>query len=416
MSPQVTWNLSDLYQGPDDPKIDADLQSLEQRAEQFAEAFRGRLDTISPREFGGAIQQYEKILRDEQFPGAYAMLLFSADTTPPAHGALLQRVQERSIAIHQHLLFFELEINHIPDERFQQLHADPVVASYHHYLAHIRLERPHQLTEPEERILMEKSITGREAFSRLFDEFITGATFTMTVNGETITLPESELLAKLYDTSREVRAAAAEGLTKGLEERGRTFTFITNTLAYDKAVNDRLRKFGYPEASRHLADEVDTNTVHTMIETCTAHFGTVARYYRMKREILGYDTLYHYDRYAPIFPDEEGVPWDGARQTVEEAYTAFSPEVGDMIRRFFSENWIDAEVRQGKRGGAFCAGIAPDWHPYVLMNFLGKKRDVMTLAHELGHGVHDLLASGQHFLQYTPRWRRRRRPACSARC
>lgn len=401
-TPPVTWDLTDLYAGADDPKIDADLQSLEERAKTFAETYRGRLGTLSPAEFGVALTTYEKILRDEQLPGAYAQLLFAADTLPPAHGALVQKATERGVAIGRHLLFFELELIAIPDEQFAQLLADPVVAGYRHYLEHVRAERPHRLSELEEQILMEKNATGREAFRRLFDETIGAMTFTMTVNGETQTLTESEILSKLHDPAREVRAAAAKGLTHGLQERGRTFAFITNTLAYDKAVNDRLTHFDHPEAARHLADEVDTDTVHTMIDACVAHFDTVARYYRMKREILGYDTLYHYDRYAPILPDEETVSWETARATVESAYADFDPGVGRMIRRFFDERWIDAETRPGKRGGAFCAGIAPDWHPYVLMNFLGKKRDVMTLAHELGHGIHDLLAAEQHFLEYHP--------------
>jgi len=401
-TPPVTWNLSDLYQGVDDPKIDNDLRSLEKRAQAFAETYRGRIGALSPAEFGTALTTYEKIARDEQFPGAYAQLLFAADTLPPAHGALMQKVQERSVAIGRHLLFFELELIAIPDEQFAQLLTDPVTAGYRHYLEHARAERPHRLSEPEEQILMEKSTTGREAFSRLFDETISAMTFTMTVNGETQTMTESEILTKMYDPAREVRAAAAEGVTNGLRERGRTFTFITNTLAYDKAVNDRLTHFDHPEAARHLADEVDTDTVHTMIDACAAHFGTVARYYRLKREILGYDTLYHYDRYAPILPDVETMTWEAARATVEGTYADFTPEAGEMIRRFFDQRWIDAEARPGKRGGAFCAGIAPDWHPYVLMNFLGKKRDVMTLAHELGHGMHDLFAGGQHFLEYYP--------------
>jgi len=401
-TPPVTWNLSDLYQGADDAKIDADLQELEERAGAFAETYRGRIGALNPAEFGAALAAYEKLLRDEQFPGTFAMLLFSGDTRPAEHGALVQKAQERSVAIGRRLLFFELELIAIPDERFAELLTDPTAAGYRHYLEHARAERPHRLTEPEERILLEKSTTGREAFSRLFDEFIGDMTFSLTVDGETQSLTESELLSKLYHPERGVRAAAAESLTKEFKERGRTFTFITNTLAYDKAVNDRLTHFDHAEAARHLSDEVDTGAVHTMIDACVAHFGTVARYYRLKREILGLDKLYHYDRYAPILQDEATVPWEDARRTVEEAYAKFSPQAGEMIRRFFDERWIDAEARPGKRGGAFCAGIAPDWHPYVLLNFLGKKRDVMTLAHELGHGLHDLLAAEQHFLEYYP--------------
>ena len=401
--PGVNWNLNDLYTGVDDPKIDQDLAALEVRAQQFAETQRGRLATLTPAEFGQVLVQYESILRDEQFPGAFAQLLFAADTSQPAHGALMQRVQERGVAIQQqHLLFFELELIELDDPQFDSLLTDPTTAQYRHYLEQARAARPHRLTEPEERILLEKSTTGRDAFSRMFDEIISGATFQFTLDGETIELTESEILTRLYAPRREIRRAAAEGLTAGLEQNSRLYTYITNTLVYDKAVDDRLTHFETPEGARHLSDEVETATVHTMLDTCVAHFDTVARYYTLKRDILGLDKLYHYDRYAPILEDETVVPWEEARATVLDAYTRFSPQAGEMINRFFAERWIDADTRPGKRGGAFCAGIAPDWHPYVLMNYLGKKRDVMTLAHELGHGLHDLLASQQHFMQYYP--------------
>ena len=403
MTPDVTWDLSDLYRGVDDPEIPSDLDTLEVRAGQFAETYRGRVGALSPEEFGVVLTEYEGILHDAQFPGAYAELNFAADTLPAANGALLQMVQERSVAVAQHLIFFELETIAIPDEPFAHLLTDPSVAALRHYLEQTRAARPHRLSEAEERILLEKSTTGRDAFSRLFDESIAVATFKMTVaGGEVVELSESEILSKLSDPERAVRRAAAEGLTAGLRERARLFTFITNTLAYDKSVDDRLAHFATPEAARHLSDEVESDTVQTMLDACVAHFDTVARYYRLKREILGLETLYHYDRYAPILPDEAEVAWEDAAATVLDAYTAFTPDMGAMAARFFDERWVDAQARAGKRGGAFCAGIVPDWHPYVLVNFLGKKRDVMTLAHELGHGVHDLLASEQRFLQYHP--------------
>jgi oligoendopeptidase F len=401
-SPSVRWDLSDLYAGVDDPKIDADLVQLEERARAFADQYRGTLHTLTPADFGQALQQYEAIAQGSQFPAAYAQMLFSTDTLNPATGALVQRVQEREVAVSQHLIFFELDVIALPDEAYAHLLTDPLVAQYRHYLEHARAERPHRLSEPEERILLEKSTTGREAFTRFFEEIIGATTFSMTLEGKTESMTESEILSKLHDPQREVRRAAAEGLSEGLKTQGRLFTFITNTLAYDKAVNDRLTHFDTPEASRHLADEVDTATVHTMLETCVDHFSTVARYYLLKRNILGLETLYHYDRYAPISLKEEPTSWEEAQRIVLEAYTRFSPELGAMVQRAFDESWIDAEVRQGKRGGAYCMGIAPNWHPYVLTNYLGKKRDVMTLAHELGHGVHDLLAADQHFLQYHP--------------
>lgn len=402
VSPPVTWNLTDLYAGVDDPRLGEDLRGLETRAEQFADTYRGRVGALSPAEFATALTEYEAILRGEQFPGAFASLLFAADTLTPAHGALMQEVQEREVAISRHLIFFELELIAIPEEQFALLLGDPAVAAYRHYLEHERAARPHRLSEPEERILLEKSTTGREAFSRLFDEIISAATFPLTIKGETTSLTEQEMLTRLYDPDREVRRAAAEGITIGLQERGRLFTFITNTMVYDKAVNDRLTHYATAEGARHLADEVDSATVQTMLETAVAHFGTVARYYRLKREILGLDTLYHFDRYAPILPDQTHVSWEEAQRIVVDAYTRFAPPLGQLTQRFFEERWIDAEVRPGKRGGAFCAGIAPDWHPYVLVNYLGKQRDIMTVAHELGHGVHDLLAADQRFLQYYP--------------
>lgn len=402
MTPAVTWDLSDLYAGADDPKITRDFEALETRAQAFAEMYRGRIGNLLPSEFAQALTGYEAILHDIQFPGAFAELLFSADSLVPAHGALVQLAQERSVAIQQHLIFFELELIEIPDTQFATLLSDPTTAAYHHYLEHERAARPHRLSEAEERILLEKSTTGRDAFSRFFDEIIADTQFSMLVNGERVEMTESEILTKLYSPDRTLRQAASEGITDGLQQKSRLFTYITNTLVYDKVVNDRLTHFDSAEGARHLSDEVQSETVHTMLDSCVAHFDTVARYYHLKREILGLEMLYHYDRYAPILPDESQVPWETAQQTVLSTYHNFSGEMGSMAARFFDERWIDAEVRPGKRGGAFCAGLTPDWHPYVLTNYLGKKRDIMTLAHELGHGVHDLLASGQRFLEYHP--------------
>ncbi|HHX38696.1 MAG TPA: M3 family oligoendopeptidase [Armatimonadetes bacterium] len=402
MTTPVTWDLSDLYVGVEDPKLTADLDRLDARAARFAEAYRGKVGQLSPPDFAAALVEYEAIQRDVQNPSAFAQLVFAADSLNPAHGALVQLAQEREVAIGRQLLFFSLEIVELPDDHFARLLEDPTVAEYRHYLEHLRSERPHRLTEPEERILLEKSITGRSAFQRLFDETIGAATFKMELHGATQEMNLSEILAKQHDANRTVRAASAAALTAGMEERSRLLSYITNTLAHDKAVDDRLTRFSHPEASRHLSDEVDTDTVHTMLDACVDHFGTVARYYHLKREMLGLDQLYHYDRYAPLFPEESATPWEEARDIVVDAYTRFSPTVGDLARRFFDQRWVDAEVRPGKRGGAFCMGIAPDWHPYVLMNYLGKQRDVLTLAHELGHGIHDLLASGQHFLEYHP--------------
>ena len=229
---------------------------------------------------------------------------------------------------------------------------------------------------------------------------LSGSEFAVTLRGQTEVLTVSEVRSRLYDPDREVRRTAAEGITAGLQEKARLYTFITNTLAYDKAVDDRLLHYDHPEASRHLDDEVDTETVHLMLDTVVDHFSTVARYYRLKREILGLDSLAHYDMYAPTLAEAAHVPWEDARQIVIDSYARFAPAFGEMADRHFTERWVDAEARAGKRSGAFCASVTPDWHPYVLMSYLGKQRDVMTLAHELGHGIHSLLSSGQNLLQY----------------
>ncbi|MDH7568718.1 MAG: M3 family oligoendopeptidase [Armatimonadota bacterium] len=400
--PLLTWDLSELYAGADDPRLAADLEELETRAQAFAECYRGRVDRLTPGEFAEALTAYEAIRSDSAVPAAFAQLLFAADSNNPAHGALLQRVQEREVALERALVFFSLELIEIPDHRFAVLLEHPGVARYRHFLEHTRAGRPHRLSEPEERILMEKSVTGRSAFTRLFDEILSAAVFTLETGHTRKEMNLSEILAGLYHPDRAVRAAAAAGISAGLQERARLFTFVTNTLVYDKAVDDRLTRYEHPEAARHLSDEIETETVHTMLDACAAHFHTVARYYHLKREMLGLDRLYHYDRYAPLFPEESTVPWEVARDVVVDAYSAFSSELGALAKRFFEERWIDAEVRPGKRSGAFCMGITPHRHPYVLMNYLGKMRDVMTLAHELGHGIHDLLAAGQPYLEYYP--------------
>ncbi len=398
----VTWDLTDLFAGVTDPKIDSALAEVDVRVASFAVSCAGRVGQLSPAEFAVALGEYEGIQRTLAFPAAYSELLFSGDTSNPAHGALMQRMQERSVAAAQQLLFFELELVELSEEKFAELLSDTGTAAYRHYLEHERAARPHRLSEAEERILMEKSVTSGQAFSRLFDETIAAMTFTMTLNGETVELSESEILNKSYDPDRAVRKAAAEGISAALSKNEKFFTYVTNVLAYDKSVNDRLTHFNHAEESRHLSDEVDTDTVHTMINSVVEHYDTVARYYKLKREIMGLDKLYHYDRYAPILSDTATISWDDSVKIVRDSYTAFAPEMGEMVDRFINEKWVDAEPRHGKRSGAFCAGLAPDWHPYVLMNFLGKKRDVMTLAHELGHGIHDLYAGGQKFLQYYP--------------
>ena len=399
----VRWDLSDLYAGPDDPRIDADLDRAHARAREFAAHRRGEIASLDARELALAVDELESLQEPVARAGAYASLLFAADTATARHGALLQHVQERGIAIHNELLFFELEWVAVDSRRAESLLADPALARRRHFLAASRRYRPHVLSEPEERILAETANTGRNAFSRLFDELMSAMTFRVREGETEQSLSEEEVLARLYEPRRERRREAARALSEGLRANARVLGFIFNTLVQDKSVADRLRSYPTPMASRHLANEIEAASVESLIAACVRHYSLVARYYRLKAKLLGLPRLADYDRYAPLGDDASLRSFDEARRLVEDAYRDFSPRLAEIAARFFDERWIDAELRTGKRGGAFCASTVPSVHPYVLCNYTGNPRDVMTVAHELGHGVHQYLARERGlFEQDTP--------------
>lgn len=399
----VRWNLGDLYAGPDDPALEADLARSLEGAQAFAARYRGRIGALSAAELASAVDALEALDEPVARARAYSGLLFAADTSLPRHGALLQHVQERGSEIRNTILFFELEWVALDEATVARLLEDPALARRRHFLESARRWRPHVLSEPEERLLEETANTGRRAFSRLFDEIMAGMRFSLEMDGRTIELGEEELLAKLHEPSRPLRKAAARSLSAGLREHARTLGFVFNTLLQDKAVQDRLRRFETPPAERHLANEIDAASVIALLGSCERRFALVSRYYRLKAKLLGLETLADYDRYAPI-PGEVGSrPFAEAKRIVLEAYADFAPEMARVAGEFFERRWIDAELRPGKRGGAFSASTTPKLHPYVLLNYTGHLRDVMTLAHELGHGVHQSLARVQGlFEQDTP--------------
>ncbi len=399
----VAWDLSDLYASVDDPRIDEDLDAAHREAEAFAEAHRGRVAALSPSELCSAVDQLEAIHARAARAGIYSNLLFAADTSVARHGALMQRVQERSTEIRNTLLFFELEWVAIEDADATARLDDPALAARRHFLEAMRRYRPHVLSEPEERILEEKANTGARAFGRLFDELIADMRFRVERDGSVRELGEEETLALLHHPDREERRAAADALTEGLRENARPLLFVFNTLLQDKASDDRLRSYPSPIASRNLANEIDPAGVEALLSACVARYPMVERYYALKARLLGLDRLEDYDRYAPIERDATALPFDRAREIVLGAYGDFAPDLQEIAGRFFEEQWIDAELRPGKRGGAFCASTLPEVHPYVLLNYTGNMRDVMTVAHELGHGVHQYLARPQGlFEQDTP--------------
>lgn len=393
----ATWDLSDLYAGADDPRIEADLALALGMAEDFEAKYRGRIadPSLAPALLREALAELEAILETVSKAAAYAQLLFSSNSEDPAHGALLQKMMERGTEVRRRVLFFDLEWMRLPDEAAGRFMADPLLARYRHYLERARRFRPHALSEPEEQILEAKANTAERAFSRLFDEITARARFPVSRRGGTVPLTEAEALALLHDPDREARRAAAEGLTEGLKRDGHLHAFVFNTLIADHASMNRLRRFPDPMAARHLDNETTDEIVEAMLGSCERRYDLVARYYRLKRRLLGYDTLFDYDRYASLEEAGGAATWEEAKETVLAAFTGFSGALGDIVHLFFDRRWIDGEMRPGKQGGAFSHGTVPSVHPYILMNYAGRPRDVMTLAHELGHGVHQYLSRGQ---------------------
>lgn len=389
-TPKVRWDLSALFSGMDDPKVESTWGKVEADVEAFEKAYRGRVADLSPDALREAIARLEAIYQSVAKPIGYASLLHSADSATPEIGAFYQAQRERYTALSVKLMFFELELQKAPS-------IDPdAVGPYAHYVRTARALSPFRLSEPEEIILEETVNTGSRAWDRLFDELTSNHVYRL--KGEEVT--QQELLTLLRDADRSVRQEAADAFTEGLKELERTLVFIYNTLLLDKATDDRLRGLKYPEHSRHLSNELERSTVDLVIELCVENYPLVARYYHVKRQILGLDELTHVDRYAPLLDAEEAVAWDRAKDIVLGAFGGFSEEMERRAREFFDENWIDAEARKGKRGGAFCAYNTPDTHPVILQSYQSRMDDVMTLAHELGHGVHASLSRDQSYLNF----------------
>jgi oligoendopeptidase F len=399
----VAWDLTDLYAGLDDPCIDRDLAGAHERARRFEASYRGQIASStgpSPETLAAALAELESLCEQMDRPLIYAHLVHAAKTDDPRHGALLARTRERRTEINKHLIFFDLEWVALDDGPANALIDHPALARYRHYLQQKRVWKPHYLSEPEEKILEEKAITGRAAFVRLFDESVSAIRCPYVApDGGTEELSIQQVLTKLYDPDRAVRRAGAIALSTALEKNARLTTFILNTIVLDHRSDCTLRKHADVMSPRHLANEIDPVVVDALLTATERHHATVQRYYRLKARLLGLEQLFDYDRYAPLFADQPTVDWPTARCIVEESYAAFDPLAGSIIREFFEKKWIDAELRPGKRGGAFASSTIPSVHPYILMNYTDRLRDVMTLAHELGHGLHQYLARSVGYLQ-----------------
>ncbi len=402
VSPPVRWDLTALFDSIEDPKIETTWQACNKRAASFAEKYRGRINdaNLSASLLNEALTDLEGLYNEVVKPINFANLIFAGDSSNPANGAFLQSQMEKVTEIQVTLMFFELELQAAPEDTIAKLLADKTLNNYHHYIQVARTYSPYRLSEKEEVLMEELSNTGSRAWNRLFDEVTSNHVYKFTLNGETTDMSQQEVLARLRHEDRATRQAAADTLSAGLKEQERVLVFIFNTLMMDKSIDDRLRGFKFPEQSRHMANELEPETVDLVVKLCREFYPMVARYYRIKREILGLPELTHIDRYAPLFAAEEEVSWEKAQSIVLNAFGEFSRDVEARAKEFFDKNWIDAESRKGKSGGAFCSYNTPDTHPVILQTYLNKMDDVMTLAHELGHGVHASFSREQSYFNY----------------
>jgi len=392
------WNLGDLYSGMDAPELKADVRRAGDDALAFEEKWKGTLAAEARKgaagSLGKALQEYEQL---EELIGrimSYAGLVYAGDTSDPKRAKLYGDLQEKMTDASAHLLFFALEMNHIDDADLDAaLAADKLLAHYKPWVIDLRLDKPYQLEDRIEQLFHEKSVTGRGAWNRLFDETMTSLRFD--IDGEKLAIEPTLNMLQSHDG--EVRRRASEALAATFRENLRLFTLITNTLSKDKEISDRWRGFKDIADSRHLANRVEPAVVDALASAVRDAYPRLShRYYAMKAKWLGMEQMNHWDRNAPLPETPKAtIGWEDARHIVLSAYQGFAPEMAEIARDFFDKRWIDAPVRPGKSPGAFAHPTVPSAHPYVLLNYMGKPRDVMTLAHELGHGVHQVLAAGQ---------------------
>jgi oligoendopeptidase F len=393
------WDLSPLVDGDEASGVQRQLDEALTRSDAFAATYNGKLVELDALGLAEAMHELAAINELVGKAGSFASLRFATDSDDPTRGALLQLVQERATELETKLLFFELQWAALGDEQVDTLLADPALGFCAHYLRSVRRYRPHLLSEPEERIFAEKSLASSGSWARLFGELM--AALRVTVDGEPVVLDVA--LSKLMDRDRDTRRTVAESLSEALEPGLRTRAFIYNTLVYDKSVDDRLRSYPHWLASRNLANEASDESVMALIEAVRGRFDIPQRWYRLKARLLGLERLADYDRYAPLETKEIVYSFGEAREFVLDTYESLSPDAGHVVRRFFDERWIDAPTRPHKRGGAFCSYTVPSVHPYVMLNYTASRRDVLVMAHELGHGLHAALAQPQGvFQQGTP--------------
>ncbi len=395
----VRWDLTRLYSGPDDPRLDADIADARSQAETFAAAQRAGDAHTSPTALRDALGEYEAILALGRRPAFYGSLLAAADGENADALALEQRTAEAETALGNQLVFFELGLATLDERRFQALVADPVLQPYRHFLTTLRRSRPHRLSEAEERVLAMKDVSGRDAFVQLYDEICASLRFRLTADGPEMT--EGEVIALLHHPERERRAAALESLVTTFARERLPLTALTNAILLDHRLESELRAYPDAIAPTHLANEVAPAVVAAMMHSVERHYPVMQEFFRLKARLLNIERLTIADVYAPTGTTAP-VRFNEARTIVLDAFARFDPEFAAHATAFFTDARIDAEIRPGKRPGAFCAALGPTDDAWVLASYADTTRDVATIAHELGHGVHDTLAQGQTLLSYSP--------------
>ncbi len=395
---EVAWDLETLLPVPGKNGVLQLLDEAAAEAEILTQA-RGTLGSMTVSDFASFVDSLASLTDKLGRAGNYAMLQFTVDTDSPEVGALMQQTQERSTAIGSQLIFVEIELSELPDSKAEEFIADPRLSQVSHHLENLRRYRPFLLTEPEEIILSEKSVTGAAAWSRLWDE--QSSAIRCELGDESVSL--ENCLAQLESPDSATRRAAFEAITGGLAPGIRTRGYIYNTLMADHFTEDRMRGYSTWISARNLSNEASDESVSALCEAVVGRYDIPHRWYALKAAMLGQDKLEVYDRIAPVVRDEAHFEWDAAKSIVLDAYRSFSEDIAEVVEQFFDNPWIDAPTRDSKRGGAFCAYTVPTHHPYLLLNWTSKRRDVLTLAHELGHGVHAYLARPQGpFHQSTP--------------
>ncbi|HEV2952808.1 MAG TPA: M3 family oligoendopeptidase [Candidatus Dormibacteraeota bacterium] len=394
----VTWDLTELFASPSDPAIESVFAASLKAAVSFEQKYRGRLAALSPVEFAAMLEELEDSYEAGSKPAIYAHLLHTQDTTDAAAGRLFGRVRDAEAERGRHMVFFSLELADLTDEVANALYDHPASARYRHTIEEARKYRSHQMTEPEERLLTERVPVGMAAWVRLFEELCAG----IKADFRGTEMPLVQVLALQREPDRELRRDAAVAISGALREGLRTRGYIFNVILQDHAIDDRLR--GYPTwiSARNLGNETSDEAVQALIEAVTNRNDIAHRYYRVKKKLLGLDQLFDWDRYAPVGNASRDLSWSEAVELVTGSYQRFSPKAGRLVQDFLDHGWVDAALGEGKEGGAYCMASTPRHHPYVMMNFTGKLNDALTLAHELGHGLHDRLAARQHLFDYHP--------------